>query len=240
MVNQTVIITNACECNSQSFTPIQFNPSAWYRSDTGVQAIAGLVSQWNDLSGNGINVNQSNPAKQPGYSTGGVSGRPQITFTGVSNQVLVNLAFTQATTGADVFAVVVPAGIAGNNAYIVDLGIDDNVIGMATATTNPFMYNGTLLPGTNPTGVGVPVIFEGLNLGSGSGSIAVNGGTATAGTIGSQAQAATQLCIGNSGELTVSNSFPGQIYEIIVYPAPLTAAQRAKVIAYLKAEYGIP
>jgi hypothetical protein len=220
------------------FTPKQLKPSIWLRSDLGISTTAGLVNQWADQSGNSHNVSQANALKQPTYNTGGVNGLPKITFTPLINMYLENNSFTQATANSEVFAVFTATSTAANAAYVLDQGVDNNVIFIAATNNNVTFYNGGSLA-TSAATVNQTVIANGINLGSGNGSIAVNGGTPVTGNIVNTAQVSTFFIVGNSGELTVLNSMPGDIYEIISFNYVLNTSERADMISYLKARYGI-
>ncbi len=72
-------------------SPIQRPPSAglvlWLRSDAGITATDGKVSDWVDQSGANFTVSQTNPFYRPGYVENAVNGRPVVRFAG-SNIVL--------------------------------------------------------------------------------------------------------------------------------------------------------
>jgi hypothetical protein len=72
---------------------------AWYRADSPNVSLAGsVVSQWNDLSGNGYHLTQSTTDNKPTYEAAGFNGQPSILFDGV-NDYLQNTG----TLGNDVF-----------------------------------------------------------------------------------------------------------------------------------------
>lgn len=45
------------------------------------------VSQWNDKSGNGINLSQANASLQPTYSSSGLNSKPSVVFDGTSKNL---------------------------------------------------------------------------------------------------------------------------------------------------------
>ena len=70
----------------------------WLRSDLGVTLNGTGVAQWNDQSGNANNVVQATPANQPVWnaSDANYGGKPSISFTQASSQVLTGPNFTLA------------------------------------------------------------------------------------------------------------------------------------------------
>jgi hypothetical protein len=72
---------------ASGFSPQSLAPLAWYQaSPTSVLASAGAVTQWQDSSGNGHHLVQSNPSVRPQYSATGWNGTlPGVTFDGVDD-----------------------------------------------------------------------------------------------------------------------------------------------------------
>jgi len=67
-----------------SFDPSQLSGLAlWLKADTGVTLDgSGNVSSWADQSGNGRNATQTDAAKRPTVTSGGVNGLPSLVFSG--------------------------------------------------------------------------------------------------------------------------------------------------------------
>lgn len=91
------------------WTPAVLGPSRlrlWLHADLGITLNGSDVSAWADQSGNGNDVAQSTPSKQPAY-TGVVltSGAQALDFDGVGHALTAG-AFTVAETTHTVFAVV--------------------------------------------------------------------------------------------------------------------------------------
>lgn len=64
----------------------------WVRSDQGVSAPGGFVSQWNDLSGNGLHYTQGVGIQQPAYNaTGGPNSQPYIACDGTDDGLASSL-----------------------------------------------------------------------------------------------------------------------------------------------------
>jgi hypothetical protein len=55
-------------------------PYAWYKADVGVTQSSGLVTQWNDQSGNGRHLTVPSGATEPNYISSGINSLPSIEF----------------------------------------------------------------------------------------------------------------------------------------------------------------
>lgn len=68
--------------DSESFSPQDFSPAMWLKSDYGVTLNVNNVSQWDDLSGNGRYVSQATALNQPLLVPGALNGYPVVRFNG--------------------------------------------------------------------------------------------------------------------------------------------------------------
>lgn len=108
--------------NNTVATFTNFNPTkisnlyAWYRGDSAVYNVSNKVSQWRDLSGNGIHLTQSNASFQPSYSAS-ISSRknqPGVAASG-GEHLFINGTNFRIRTLKTVFFVV---GSTGSMAYV--------------------------------------------------------------------------------------------------------------------------
>jgi hypothetical protein len=100
----------------------------WLRSDLGVHASSGLVSQWDDQSGSGNNAIQADPGMQPTLVSAELNGLPVLRFDGADDA----LGLTGTTPMSQVTLCIVEklsSGATGNGYYPVALGGDANVTG---------------------------------------------------------------------------------------------------------------
>jgi hypothetical protein len=229
--------------NNVSFSPLSLSPTAWFRSDLGITQSGGKVSQWNDQSGNGYNVSQSNATFQPTYSaSGGPNGTPALGWTGATNSILLqNTSFTYAAQSqpTDIF-VVATCNVSlpiGNGAYCVDLGSNTDVIFVATGSSTLTAYNGDLLAGASNITQNAAFVAELCNIQTSSSFITINGTSTSTGALGDDNQGSTDLTIGNFGG--GSNGWQGTISEVLVFNYELNSTQRAKVLSYVSSRYGI-
>jgi len=67
--------------------PTEIQTSLWLDAEdsTTITLNGTTVSQWNDKSGNGINVSQATATSQPAYSATGLNGKPVIEFDGIDD-----------------------------------------------------------------------------------------------------------------------------------------------------------
>lgn len=78
-----------------TFTPLSLSPALWLDaadSSTITQA-SGLVSQWNDKSGNGRNATQTTPSIRPLYNTVPINGLSTLSFDGAENGSIMTTTF---------------------------------------------------------------------------------------------------------------------------------------------------
>ena len=92
----------------ETFSPLDIvGLKGWYSADEGVTESGGVVSQWDDLSGNSHHLTQATGGAQPTYSVSSFNARHGITFDG-SNDVVstaLNAFILGATT--DLTAIIV-------------------------------------------------------------------------------------------------------------------------------------
>ena len=106
-----------------AWTPAQITTQAWYdASDTStlsLNALSGLVNQWNDKSGSSLNLSQANIILQP--ATGGViNGLNAVNFTNSTMSTSIN-----------------PFGATINNAFVICVHKSDVV----SPGTNPTLFS---------------------------------------------------------------------------------------------------
>lgn len=239
---------NASAVNPQIYSPTWTGQCAlWLRSDQGITTSSGTVSQWNDLSGNGLNVVGGGGGFNPAYSaSGGVNNLPKLTYT-ASNQSLSNTTsnvlpagttrtvfvvgqLSSSTTGGT--AICFRRGTpflslqnfaSGGNTYVCTDGADSdsngNIVNSTGTSTALNIYSWVYQ-------VGQQIVFT------------VNGNpyTINRGTCFSDTSSITGFVIGNNSN---QQAWKGDIYEVIVFSGTLTANQTAQVQAYLQARYSV-
>lgn len=215
-------------------------PLAWWLRGDNVSLNGGTVSQWNDKSGNARNWAQGSAPLQPTFLASAINGQPGLRFDAAALQELV---------GPNLFAINLPAAetfiVAQLNAdppaTAAKCGFWRTESAAATAAvpfTDGIIYDGfgsTVRKTTvNPAvSMASPCIYSVISTGA-EWTSSLNGTqifTTGTNTVGWN----TATRIGSS----VTNWFDGVMCEWIVYGAKLSSTDRASVIAYLKARYGI-
>jgi hypothetical protein len=203
-----------------------------------VTLTGGFVSQWNDLSGNGINLSQSTEANRPGTAT--VNGRQAIDFDGSND----NLNNTTEVTPGTVFNVHIIDTAAGQSVYGVQSGSGATVRSSSLIFSSLGEYRSQS-------------IASGFNAGFSGGSRTANprisvhtfSGTAIAGRLDGAGFGGTTTTTGTNvngvwlGARNIGGvlSLPmdGKICEHLIYNRVLSDTEIATVERYLAAKWGV-
>ena len=197
--------------------------AAWFRFKLGITSAASAVSQWDDLSGNGRNLEQATGTNQPALQSD-----LSILFDGVDNFMKCDaFTFNQPETIYILFKQITWA--------VFERVFDGNALN----TGGMFQNGSTPLLGFH---AGITVAAGGLTLGSygavatvfngASGVLQVNDEAPTTGDAGAANMGGFTL--GANGDTTADWSHV-QVKEVILYAAAHDATQRARVISYLSA-----
>jgi hypothetical protein len=219
------------------------NLQFWLKADNGVNLGSGSnVASWTDMSGNNNNASQNTSGDQPTLVTNAVNGLPAISFNGTSQFLQLPSGFSN-FPGLTMFIVTNPTSdVTGNRWLSFCSGSTTNEFGMYeyAPSTNQFFSNN----GTSGSGVGLTItqnvyqLLEGVQAGSNSGTVYLNGGSATTATMYNVVNVSRSTnCIGAFGG--GGSYFKGDIAEILVYNTALTAGQRKSVESYIYTRYGL-
>ncbi|MCL5267093.1 MAG: T9SS type A sorting domain-containing protein [Bacteroidetes bacterium] len=211
------------------------------RSDEGVVSSGGTVSEWDDLSGNGNNATQSASANQPVYFGGAISNLPVIRFNGLTSKLTLP---TSAALGIqsnpyELF-IVARSSYTSQPEFLIAGGTNEqfeyHLNGAAGARFIP-VTSTYLDEGTSGTYCdGNAHVFE-ARASSTGGAVSVDGvdgATSTANILSSNG-GNLQLGVRSDG----TYYFNGDIAEVILYNAVLSASSRDSVEHYLANRYGI-
>lgn len=231
----------------------------WLSADRGVYSDAGTtpatngnnVQQWNDRSGNGRHASEGTAGNRPNYYTNILNGAPAIRWTASSTDRLLS---TGLSTGnqASVFVVAryssLPSpnpglvqGAATGNGFSATAG--NKHVGMWINSTNTRPWgrgvrsDGTSLDITQTTATAANTFYI-FNNNYGAATIqqyinnTAAGSVATDGTLRSW----TDMAIGVQAG---TESWNGDIAEVIAFNTSLNSAQRIIVANYLAAKYGM-
>ena len=218
----------------------------WLNSEQGVTITGQGVSRWADQSGNGNDAVQGTDGQRPTYNTGGANGRPYLASIDTARNMTGAFAstFTQAT-----YFVVTSLTAADNGGHtgaplatFTTVAMTVNTGCMLLLTTGTNIRSRQELGGTtdaiyNYTGDTVPHIWSWIEA-TGANTL-YQDGTQRATVAGPTAIATNayyrifQYAGGGSGP------WNGALYEIIVYPSALSAANEDLVVQYLGRKYAI-
>jgi hypothetical protein len=223
----------------------------WLRSDVGVTSASGKVSAWADQSGNSNNASQTTGTLQPSLTTGAINSGvlPTIAFNGTSQYMSLPSDFANLTSGVSVFVVLDRTSTTGTDvAFTCGNASNANaVIAETTGQNAELVCNGGT--NSNVTTTNTPItantyllLEETYAPGStnGTGTIYVNGvqkaqATNMVSTLANTTRSSNLVGTG----IGLSNYFTGNIAEVLVYSAPLTASQRAMIESYVLSKYGV-
>lgn len=236
----------------------------WLDAGYGIVASGGVVSAWNDRSGNGNNVSQATATQRPVIATSVMNGRPAVLFDNDNSQPdFLRVADNASLDGManltvfSVFRLATGSAVSAPRSVISKRVAPDN-----QEAYSLFIYNGggaatsrkpTLdIDGTGNRFSGSTVVSDNVNMllgfvykGSSPSNplnqVLYDGNTA----IGSNAETsasipnyASDLYIGSLNGNS-SSIFNGHISEVICYNQALNDAQRIIVNNYLAAKYGL-
>lgn len=218
--------------------------AGWYdASDTStITQSGGLVSQWNDKSGNSRHLIQSNDTLKPLSHSAAIGSLNALDFHSVTaDKISTSAAYTVLNSTAYSILAVVKYDTAGG--YFIGIGQPSNYTGLHTGYRNTTQYtldhynagvDITVTPNTS-----TPMILNPQfnNLGS---NIRINGSSiGSSGGFPAFALSATTgvLNIGNGHD--TSNPFNGMIGEVLIYTGALSDANREQLEGILAHKWGL-
>ena len=212
------------------------NLSFWCRSDQGITAAGGTVSQWNDLSGNGKHLANAVGATQPAYEAAtGPNGTPSVYWAGAHTLAWAST-ITQ-TSPMTVYAVFGTTAVAGDGFRVFmqsGSGASPKLyVGEGGGGQKPETYwNGT--ENKLAVAVTVPSIYRWRWTSSVSMGCRATG-TAEVTTAHAQASLNAFTALGLSGVQPLK----GRVHELLIYAKDISADEDAKLTNYFFARYGI-
>lgn len=228
----------------------------WLQADRGVEATGGAVSTWHDMS-NSRDFTQGTNANRPAYNSDSkrLNFNPGVTFDGV-NDYLSNAAGLLGSGTYNDFNVFVVSGVDSvkNTSLFYEntdnTGSDPRLqVHMPWSDGNIYWDAGSIYANRVSTSGGSAqsgkYYIWNMNFGIGStpgqsiyrdGKETVSAGSRTEPMKGINKK--TTLGSGQQGGIS-TNFYNGQVGEIIVYSASLTATERQKIQSYLAIKYGV-
>lgn len=215
------------------------NLEAWFRADDTIDVGGGVISQWNDRSGNGRHASQGTAGNR-GSRTTSASLRNQAVVALDGNDYYTTSAFS--LPRACTWFVVV--GSITTRGMLVEHGLGDSIYCYADGNA--------ALSAFGPTGIGYHRAFKTNWIAADSqGSARYDQSaaptlrtaraavtpTSTDGTAQASASYSKTLTLGARSNGTLPHT--GELAEVIVYSRALSAAEIVRIEAYLFARYGV-
>jgi hypothetical protein len=217
------------------FSPLDLSPVAWWdASDSGtITTSSGLITDWNDKSGNAVHLTQATSGNRPTYTTAGINGLNVATWPSTDNSVFMASADASHTV---------------KEFYVV----------ARFANSNFSNYEGLLNPRTDPPGDWFTASDSGGGLFTGGSEVYLNANNSsnrvsdmrtemsstclfrwvkTSGTVSTT----TGFCLGNDrSNFALGRGWNGEICEVVVCSGLLSAGDRGDLETYLMDKWGIP
>jgi hypothetical protein len=112
------IYTSLRSSNQYNWSPLYISGlQNYYSADTGLSVSGGMISQWNDLSGNNRHATQATAGNQPAYHPTALNGFPMVNFQGVNGRLL-NVASTTFTSFTIAYVVQVSLKSSANSVVL--------------------------------------------------------------------------------------------------------------------------
>ena len=198
----------------------------------GLPANGTAASPWKDKSGLGHDLVVAG-AGNPVFVTSGIAGLPSVSFNG-ANQWLMSTTFTTVAQPNDYF--IVFKASTGGRLLDGSMASGRNLIDSGISPAAAGMFAGSGLNSSGPINTSVHVL-EGL-FNTTSSLMVLDGTTIASGNTGVLGQ--SRFSVGADDAGNQSGQYGGLISEILAYNALLSTANRALVMAYLRALYGTP
>lgn len=237
----------------KSFTPVPLQLSAlntlnaWYDASVpeSIVSSSGVVSQWNDLSGNGRHATQTTSARRPTTGSSTINGLNVITFNAASTQ-FINLpasgVINDLTSGSITMFLVGLRTTAAMQQFIFGTSGNQRFSLASLAATNfagGFYGPGTSFPLSSSVSTSAApfIALSSVDGATDTVTLTVNNGTPATGT---KAFTGTPDSL-NFGSFSagVNNFFTGNIGEVLFFDSILSASSTLAVFQYLGTKWGV-
>jgi hypothetical protein len=243
-----VVLAKQFTWNESVWNPSMITTALWLDAAdaSSITLASGAVSQWNDKSGNGRNVSQSDSLLRPTVLPNAFNNKQSIVFSGSSNCRLLGGA-TGLTSTASIFVAVQDTGSTSTIAGIYSSGISGGGFGIYRTTANIVTVDGIGANTTNSanstSAISQPSIIAGIytQANTNGTSIFFNGTleetfASTGVTVDSPP---TNFEIGGRSQGQPARVFQGNISEVIVLGLTASSDTRQRIEGYLAHKWGL-
>ncbi len=197
-------------------------------SAASVVQVGGLVPQWNDLTGNGRNLAQTNTAYQPTLAASGINGLPSIRFDG-------NDAISNTYNPSTPYTILTVSQMQGTqNARLITATSNNWLLGYWNGNADQFYAEGSVRLGGGPTPNNAVHFYAAT--GSGTLSALYDGNTQIASNAGGLV-APNGLSLGAWAGNGANEASKADIGEVLLFNRVLSAAELASVATYLNSKW---
>jgi alpha-tubulin suppressor-like RCC1 family protein len=230
------------------------NLKIWLKADAGVMTNAsGLVTNWADQSGQGIDVGQTSTNRQPFFVANGLNGKPAIRFSNTATNFLTSTNNPLGTNEARSVFVVAKAGTNSAGGTIMTFGRSPSYFASQWFNLSGtfYVYTDGLTSGNNASLTAnaqssITNSFIGVISSSGTGSgihpiVSLNGtnqAVSQTGFVSAVTSVTNGVSLGHREDVANQN-WKGDIAEILVYNTSPTTAERLALEQYLNTRYGV-
>lgn len=225
--------------------PATSNLVAWYKTESLGLTDGQAVASWLDETSNNNDLAQATSGKRPTFKTGVLLGRDAVRFSATNDTCLINTTPTGFTSDGLTIYAVVKAITWSTWGMVVVTGVNPifNELRLTnTQSTYGFIAaggTGPLLGTTEGTGPWAARIFRGrFDNTSDVVGVKVTGFTentsSDAGTYSS-----TVICLGARDNADTALNYDGDLGEVLIYTADISAPDKAQTESYLQSRWGI-
>jgi len=234
---ETPVTASLADPNPVWFNPNTLSPLGWYdASDTAsITSSGGVVSQFNDKSGNSRHLTQGTSANRPITGTRTINGRNTLDFDGV-NDNLQSGTFTQAQP-ITAFVVVQSDVTNPSNSQALGNDVPNNTPTLWISNGGWAYFAGSVAASGTAVNTNAHIL-EGVFSGASSG-LWLDGTFILGTNPGTNGYSTARILMGSDGNQTAS-CWDGRIGELLVFAGAMNSTNRAAVRYYLGDKWAIP
>lgn len=209
----------------------------WVRADQGITLAAG-VSQWNDLSGNGVNFAQGTAGFQPALVASAINGRPAVQSDGVDDALTASWARVAPGTQPFYLWLVCRQDTWSSNDYICgDFSGNGFAVVQNVGSPTAGVYNSSTASTNSAATLGSFFRWE-AQLQNTIADYLKIGSTNATGTSSSNQAGSGNVALFNSGPIIASRYAAVTIAEAFIHLGTPDVSKRTELDAYCTARYG--
>lgn len=207
----------------------------YFRADQGITESGGLVSQWDDLSGNSRNLTES--TNKPTYSaSGGPNSTPTLVFDGTNDQ-LTATGFTSFGSSQKHVYMIIKQVTWNSGDFIYRFDPTNESVRQDGTTPDLKQDDGATAGNTVSPTLGTYYLLQSFHNGTSTSFQQLNNGSAVTGTDPGN--------IGGSTDFYLAADDAGgrqtniEVCELAIYSTQVTGSNATEVLSYFQTRYGL-